>query len=77
MEIITERHKCPGMIIPSSESEGSIRDEANKRTCKAGYTDSDGQPKRSRSTGAGKGDVCRPCNMNKYRENYARIFGHD
>ncbi len=77
MNIITERHKAPGMIVPTGESEGSIKDEVNRRTCKAGYTDSDGQPKFSRSSGAGKGDVPRPYNMKKYRENYARTFGHD
>lgn len=77
MEIITKRHKAPGMIVPANESESSIKDEVNKRTCKAGYTDSDGQPKISRNNGAGKGDVPRPCNTKKYRKNYARIFGHD
>lgn len=45
MEIITERHKAPGMIVPATESESSIKDEVNRRTCKAGYTDRDGQPK--------------------------------
>ncbi len=60
-------------IVPKGESESSIRSEVNRRTCRAGYTDKDGQQK----TGAGKGDKRRPCNMNKYRENYARIFGHE
>ena len=74
MEIITERHKCPGMIVPASESESSIKEEVNRRTCKAGYTDRDGQPKVSRSNGAGKGDVPRPYDRKKYAENYDRIF---
>lgn len=77
MEIITERHKAPGMIVPATESVSSIKDEVNRRTCKAGYTDSDGQPKISRNNGIGKGDVPRLCNTKKYRENYARIYGHD
>ena len=75
MEIITERHKAPGMIVPASESESSIKDEANRRTHKAGYTDMDGQPKISRSNGAGKGDVFRPVNKKRYDQNYERIFG--
>jgi len=62
------------MIVPATESESSIRDEANHRTWKAGYTDRDGQPKISRNDGAGKGDVPRPCNKKKYDENYDRIF---
>ncbi len=55
------------------ESEANVREEVNRRTFKAGYTDRDGQPR----TGAGKGDVPRPCNMKKYRENYELIFGHE
>jgi len=76
MQIITERHKCPDMIVPATESESSIKDEVNRRTFKAGYTDRDGQPKISRSNGAGKGDVFRPVNKKLYDQNYERIFGH-
>ena len=75
MEIITKRHKAPNEIIPATESESSIRAEVNRRTYNAGYTDRDGQPKRSRSrNGAGKGDVFRPCNKELYDLNYDRIF---
>ena len=77
MEIITERHKAPGMIVPVTESESSIKDEVNRRTYKAGYTDSDGQPKISRNNSVGKGDVARSCDNNKYCENYVKAFGHD
>lgn len=76
MQIITERTKAPNEIVPVTESENSIRDEVNRRTCKAGYTDSDGQMMTSRNNGAGKGDVQRPCNHKKYRDNYERIFKH-
>lgn len=69
--------KAPTEIVSVTESESSIKDEVNRRTCKAGYTDRDGQPKVSRNDGAGKGDVPRPCNMNKYCENYERIFRHN
>jgi len=64
------------MIVPATESESSIKDEVNRRTFKAGYTDRDGQPKISRSNGAGKGDVFRPVNKKLYDQNYDRIFGH-
>ncbi len=57
------------------ESEANVREEVNRRSHKAGYTDRDGQPKIS--TGAGKGDVPRSCDMKKYRDNYERIFNHD
>jgi len=63
-------------IIPVNESESNVRDEVNRRTYKAGYTDRDGQPKRSRSSGAGKGDVYRPVNKKLYDRNYERCFGH-
>jgi len=75
MEIITERHKCPDMIIPATESESSIKDEVNRRTHKAGYTDRDGQPMTSRRTSYGKGDVPRPYDRKRYAENYDKIFG--
>ena len=76
MEIL-KRVKAPIEIVPATESESNIKDEVNRRTCKAGYTDRDGQAKISRNDGAGKGDVPRPCNMKQYRENYVKIFGHD
>ena len=43
-----------------------LQDELNHRTHKAGYTDSDGQPRTSRQTDYSKGDSRRPCNINKY-----------
>ncbi len=65
-----------GEGISAFESEANVKEEVIRRTHKAGYTDRDGQPRISRNNGAGKGDVPRPCNMTKYRENYERIFGH-
>ena len=65
----------PMEIISANESESNVREEVNRRTCRAGYTDRDGQPKISRNNGAGKGDTCRPMNKKKYDENYERIFG--
>ncbi len=55
------------------ESEANVREEVNRRSYKAGYTDRDGQQKISRSNGAGKGDVPRSCDMKKYRDNYDKI----
>ena len=57
------------------ESEANVREEVNRRSFKAGYTDRDGQPKISRQTNNGKGDTCRPINKKRYDENYERIFG--
>lgn len=70
--------KTEPLIVSPNESESNVREEANKRTCRAGYTDSDGQQKISRNLkAAGKGDVPRPVNKKRYDENYKRIFGHD
>ena len=74
MEIIKRAKQFQsGEGISAFESEANVREEVNRRTFKAGYTDRDGQ---LRSSGAGKGDVPRSCNMNRYGENYERIFGH-
>ena len=72
VQIINGRHKQPDMIVPASVSDSDMKAEVNRRTHKAGLTDRDGQ--RMKSTGAGKGDAWRPCDMKKYRENYDRIF---
>ncbi len=74
MQILKRAKNAEMDIVSVFESEANVREEVNRRTCKAGYTDRDGQQKISRNNGAGKGDVPRPCNMKKYRENYDRIF---
>lgn len=56
-------------IISPDEPESNVREESNRRSWKAGYTDRDGQPV------AGKGDTYRPVNKKKYDENYEKIFG--
>lgn len=71
MQIIN-RTKSPDEIVPATESESSIKDEVNRRTYKAGYTDRDGQPRSS-----GKGDTCRPVNKKRYDKNYDRIFSKE
>ena len=75
MQILNRAKNTEMDIIPLGESKKNVKEEANRRTWKAGYTDRDGQPKRS--NGAGKGDDFRPCDKKKYDENYARIFGHN
>jgi hypothetical protein len=63
-----------GEGVSAFESEANVREEVNRRTYKAGYTNKDGTPIR-RDTGAGKGDVPCPCNYRKYSETCNRIFG--
>ncbi len=65
-----------GEGISAFESEGNIKEEVIRRSFKAGYTDRNGQPKRSRNNSAGKGDVPRPCNKKLYDENYEHIYGN-
>ncbi len=66
-----------GEGVSAFESESSVRDEVNRRSHKAGYTDRDGQQKVSRQTSCGKGDVPRPFNKKRYDEGYQRAFGHN
>ena len=74
MEILKRAKNKELDIISASESESNVREEVNRRTWKAGLTDRDGQMMTSRNSGAGKGDVFRPVNKQKYDENYDRIF---
>jgi len=76
MQILNRAKNTEMDIIPLGESKKNVKEEANRRTWKAGYTDRDGQPKRSRSNGSGKGDIPRHVNKELYDINYARIFGH-
>ncbi len=71
MQILKRAKNAEMDIVAISESESNVKEEVNRRTFKAGYTDRDGQPR----TGAGKGDAYRPVNKRKYDENYERIFG--
>jgi len=45
MQILKRARNAEMDIIPATESESNVREEANRRTFKAGYTDRDGQPK--------------------------------
>ena len=77
MQILKRVRNTELDIIPATESVSNIKDEVNRRSWKAGYTDRDGQPKVSRNNGAGKGDIPRLCNKKRYDENYERIFKHN
>ncbi len=59
-----------GETVAWNESESNIREEVNRRTCKAGYTNREGGPP---ATGR---IVSKPAN-DAYRRNYVKIFGHD
>jgi len=65
------RGHLDGELVAWNESSSNVREEVNRRSFKAGYTDRDGQPR-----GAGKGDSPRPVNKKLYDQNYERIFGH-
>ncbi len=69
---ILKRAQSGGESVSAFESESSVREEVNRRTFKAGYTDSEGGPPSS-----GKGDTPRPCNTKRFGENYVKIFGHN
>jgi len=69
---ILKRAKKPadGEVVDWNESESNVREEVNRRTCKAGYTNREGGPP---TTGR---IIMKPATK-QYRENYRRIFGHD
>ena len=58
-----------GDLVPPDASEKSVRDEVNRRTHRAGYTDRDGQPMLRREI------VSRW--SRKYSNNFQRAFGHE
>ena len=66
MEILKRSRNAEMDIVPATESESNVREEVNRRSHKAGYTDRDGQPRISPEI------VSRPPSK-KYRENYDKI----
>jgi len=58
-----------GELVPEGTSDSDMRDEVNRRTHRAGYTDRDGQPMVRREI------VSR--NSPAYRANFQRAFGHE
>ncbi len=75
VEIIERAKKFQsGEGVSVFESESNVKEEVNRRSYKAGYTDRDGTPITS---SAGKGDMCRPTDKKKYDEGYRLAFGHD
>ena len=55
-----------GEIVSCFESEATVREEVNRRTCKAGYTNREGGP-------ATTGNIIIMPPNDKYRENYDKI----
>lgn len=44
MEILKRAKGESGEVVDWNESEANVREEVNKRTCKAGYTNKEGGP---------------------------------
>ena len=69
MEILKRAKKFQsGEGISAFESEANVREEAIRRSHKAGHCNKYGGP-----VSAGKGDAPRPCNMARFSENYDKI----
>jgi hypothetical protein len=56
-------------LVPPGTSDSDVRDEVNRRTHRAGYTDRDGQPMIRREI------VSQPA-TEAYRAGWDRVFGH-
>ena len=69
MEIL-ERAKSGGEIVDWNEGEANVKEEVNRRTCKAGLTNREGGPPAT-------GRIIIKPPTEQYRKNYRRIFGHD
>lgn len=70
MQILKRAKGESGETVAWNESEANVREEVNRRTCKAGYTNREGGPP---ATGR---IIMKPANE-QYRKEYRRIFGHD
>jgi len=70
MEILKRARKATdGEIVPWNENAKSVREEVNRRTHKAGYTDRDGQPRRQKEIVSNLSAI--PA------DRYRLAFGHD
>ena len=67
---ILKRAKSGGEGVSFLESEANVREEVNRRTCKAGLTNREGRPPAT-------GRIIIKPPTEQYRKNYRRIFGHD
>ena len=70
MQILNRARNAEMDIIPATESESNVRDEVNRRSYKAGYTNREGGPLTT-------GRIIIKPPTEQYRKNYRRIFGHD
>jgi len=69
LQILKRAKGESGEVVDWNESEANVREEVNRRSHKAGYTD-----RVCQTIVAGKGDTPRPVNKKKYDRNYDRIF---
>ena len=70
MQILKRAKNAEMDIVPITESESNVREEVNRRTHKAGYTNREGGPLTT-------GRIIIKPPTEQYRKNYKRIFGHD
>jgi hypothetical protein len=71
LEILKRARGDAGEGIPWNAREADVRQEIVHRTWKAGYSDKDGMPIQHREDAHCKSD------LQRYRKNYVKIFGHD
>ena len=69
MEIINRAKGESGEVVNWDESESNVREEVNRRTCKAGYTNREGGPRIT-------GNIRSTPFSEQGRSNYERIFKH-
>lgn len=70
MQILKRAKGESGEIVDWNESEANVKEEVNRRTCKAGYTNREGGP-------PAIGRIIMKPATEQYRRNYRRIFKHD
>jgi len=68
MEIL-KRAKSGGEIVSPFESEANVKEEVDRRTARAGYTNKYGEPMGRTKISVGW--------TRKYENNYERIFGKE
>lgn len=70
MQILKRARNAEMDIVSAAESESNVREEVNRRTYKAGYTNREGGlPTTGRI-------IIKPP-TEQYRKNYKKAFGHD
>jgi len=70
MQILKRAKNTEMDIVSVTESETNVREEVNRRSYKAGYTNREGGPRTS-------GRIMIKPPTEQYRRNYVKAFGHD